>query len=357
MDTLVQVAKIKAEDGSETEQFVIDPSKLGLFIESKIAERMKSSGDVTFNIDHKSVARPLTEAAVANKLSFKQLEGAEPAKFTGLGGPSVADTWISKMDSRVELMRSMDPSLSDKSIFENVVTFLDDPAYNVAVGLRADAGSLVSWSLLKSLLSKRFGSNKSSLVLLDELDKVQQSVKDNVQVFSNEFERKLDLLLAVTKMDALVVVKLFLKGLQPKIRESVMRNVLHDQTKYEALTKVSARAAVAQLIVHAQHCEHIDQFIASSNGSASVNAAVVVEPSVVTSGAASAKPTAVIYGSDSHVKKLATRYKLSVAVVRERLKNSQCVVCGVAGHIAVSCKSSLSAGHGAAAESPKAPTH
>ncbi|HEY9664005.1 MAG TPA: hypothetical protein V6C65_36605, partial [Allocoleopsis sp.] len=175
----------------------------------------------------------------------------------------------------------------------------------------------------------------------------------------NAFERKMGLLLAGTNIDAVVVVKLFLKGLSASIRQSVMRNVLQDPVKFDELSKLSARAAVVKLIEHAQRCEHIDQFIASSNTAASIRTAAVVDASPASSpvGVVGAKQAgATSYGSDFHVKKLASRYKLATSVVQARLKKSQCVVCGVSGHIARACRSQSST-TGNTAVSPKEQAH
>ena len=60
---------------------------------------------------------------MTSKLSFKQLEGTEPLRFTGLSGQESADTWLSKMDSHVELMKAVDGSLSDRAVLRMLSRF------------------------------------------------------------------------------------------------------------------------------------------------------------------------------------------------------------------------------------------
>ena len=212
--------KTEVDNVSET---IYDEGEFNLMIEDKIREAVRqqlannneaaSGGDMKLDqalidqissaVSHQLQATKIwpssdeqskpTQAVKHHALTLKQIGGAEPPIFDRRLNDSdrSANVWVSKLSSRIQILKALDPSALDLVLFEHAVTYLTGEAYTYACRARTQLGAKASWELFKPMFLRRFGVNMSSLVLYEQLQKIEQG-GTSVSQFADSFEDALD---------------------------------------------------------------------------------------------------------------------------------------------------------------------
>lgn len=336
-DEIKQIIKLEvdAERAKIEQRFAAEVMQMNNGIEGRVAAAVR---------EHlRTAASGFSQTAITQPT---RVASKEPPRYAGVEIGETGSSWISVMDAHLQLLKSLDSSLSESLLVAIAISYLDGSAHAFALQVREESDGVVSWTSLKKELRARFGVNMSPFHLLQNLRQVKQG-RTSVAIYTNAFETKLGQLIAAGSTDSLSAVTYYLEGLERDIQRLVTSSFfIASENPMEAYSALKPRAAVREVAKLAQRCEEMKEFLNPQSNNPSVRVAAASNPEASVA-VAYAKHLPSPVQNQQHqswrqserrftrseiVAHLSRKLNVPVAVVSERLTANVCAACASPKH-------------------------